>query len=320
MAAWAVHERPRAGTVIPGCERDDGGKDMRNKTRYSIGDMSRICNISRKTLRYYEEIGLIASKRHDFNNYRYYTDDALLAIPVIKYYKQMGFTLEEMKAFIDGTSAGMYHAIQNSFRAKIRSLETEKEEIHRRCQSVRDWHDLIVEAEMVMDNAISEVSIKYVETAEYIYQEQTFENDIRASIINIAFTNFVEEQGNEVSGPVILHFSSHAARMEEDSQPIRILQKTLLPRAAEQTTSFGGCMMVTCYHIGPLETIQETYRKIMRWVQRHGYAVSGDAYERYVADYWTTRNAAQFVTEVMMKATRRGVAETGSLVSKKEPL
>lgn len=277
-----------------------------NKTRYSIGDMSSICNISRKTLRYYEEIGLIASKRHDFNNYRYYTDDALLAIPVIKYYKQMGFTLDEMRAFIDGNDARMYRTIRHSFLAKIRDLEKEQQEIHRRYLSVKDWHDLIVEAEMVMDHGIQDVAIKYVEISRYVFQEQHFDNDIRAAIINIDFTNYIESLGNEVSGPVILHFASHTARMEEESQQVRILQKTLLPCTEEQTATLGGCMMVTCYHIGPLENIQDTYAKITRWAQRHGYALSEESYERYVADYWTTKNSAQFVTEVMLKATRRG--------------
>lgn len=277
---------------------------MRN--RYTIGDMSSICNISRKALRFYEEIGLISSTRNDFNNYRYYTDDALLAIPVIKYYKQMGFTLEEMRAFIDGNDKGMYRTIRTSFQAKIRDLEKEREEIHRRYRAVRDWHDLIVEAEMVMDHGIQDVGIKYVEASSYVFQEQDFDNDIRAAVINIAFTNYVEALGNEVSGPVILHFPSHEARMEEEGQPIRILQKTLLPCPEERTTTLGGCMMAACYHIGPPDTIRETYAKILRWAQRHGYAVSQDAYERYVADYWTTKNSAQFVTEVMLKATRKG--------------
>jgi effector-binding domain-containing protein len=148
-----------------------------------------------------------------------------------------------------------------------------------------------------------------MEASPYVYQEQNFDNDIRAAVINIEFTNFVEALGNEVSGPVILQFSSHEARMEEEGQPVRILQKTLLPCPEEQTMTVGGCMMVACYHLGPLETIRDTYAKIMRWVQRHGYAVGQESYERYVTDYWTTKNSAQFVTEVMLKATRKSVAE-----------
>lgn len=275
------------------------------KNRYTTGDMSSICNISRKALRFYEEIGLITSTRNDFSNYRYFTDDALLAIPVIKYYKQMGFTLEEMRAFIDGNGQGMYRAIRTSFQAKIRDLEKAQEEIQRRYRAVRDWHDLIVEAEMFMDHGIQDVGIKYVKASPHVFQEQDFDNDIRAAVINIAFTNHVEALGNEVSGPVILNFSSHAARIEEESQKVRILQKSLFACPDELTATFGGCMMATCYHIGPLENVQETYSKIMRWAQRHGYVVNEDSYERYVADYWTTKNSAQFVTEIMIQVKRR---------------
>jgi hypothetical protein len=67
---------------------------MNKKDQYFIGDMSRLCNISKKALRYYDEINLIPSQRDDCNNYRFYTDESLLAVPVIKYYKQMGFTLD----------------------------------------------------------------------------------------------------------------------------------------------------------------------------------------------------------------------------------
>lgn len=59
-----------------------------HKQQYSIGEMSRLCNVSKKALRYYDKIGLISSLRHDYNNYRMYTRDELLMAPVLKYYKQ----------------------------------------------------------------------------------------------------------------------------------------------------------------------------------------------------------------------------------------
>ena len=281
---------------------------MKYQARYSIGDMSRICNISKKALRYYDKIGLITSQRQDYNNYRYYTNESLLAVPVIKYYKQMGFTLDEMRVFIEGTSVNVYSSIQSSFQSKIEELKKEQEEIQKKYASVKDWYDLVLEAEMVIDNNIQEVSIKYVESSELIYQEQTFENDIKAAIINIDFTNYLEELGNEITGPVILNFSSLEARMQNKEQPIKIMQKTLKPCRKEEKIKFGGSMMATCYHIGPHETLNETYQRICNWVRKHGYVLGEESYERYVTDYWTTRNSAQFVTEVMVKVSRQGAA------------
>ena len=50
------------------------------KQGYTISQMSEISTISKKALRFYDELGLISGKRQGGNNYRYYTQDDLLAI------------------------------------------------------------------------------------------------------------------------------------------------------------------------------------------------------------------------------------------------
>lgn len=235
-----------------------------------------------------------------------------MAVPVIKYYKQMGFTLDEMRSFIEGNVRDVYRAMQRSFTAKIDELERTQEEIRRKYVSVKDWLALIVEAEMVIENDIREVSIKYVEPDDYLCMDQVFENNIEAAIINIEFTNHVEKLGNEITGPVILNFSSHRDRMRHDNQPVRILQKALLPVRPEYLCRMGGRMMLSCYHIGPHELIHESYKKMCAWARRHGYAVGDDSFERYVTDYWTTRNSSQFVTEIMMTVTKTNAADGGT--------
>lgn len=279
---------------------------MKYNERYSIGDMSQICNISKKALRYYDKIGLITSQRQDYNNYRYYTRDSLLAVPVIKYYKQMGFKLEEMKAFIEGNVPNVFGAIQNSFQRKLGELEEIQDEIRRKYVSVKDWYDLVVEGQMVIDNNICQVSVKYMELNELICLEQTFDNDIRAAIINIDFTNFLEEIHNEITGPVILNFSSFADRVRNKEQKVRIMQKTLMPFAEKYQYMFGGCMMASCYHIGPHETLNDTYKKMQTWARQHDYDLGTELFERYVTDYWTTGNSSHFVTEVLAKVAKKG--------------
>ncbi len=275
---------------------------MKYKDRYSVGEVSKICNVSKKALRYYDKIGLIKSERDCVNNYRYYSNESLLAVPVIKYYKQMGFKLDEMREFIEGNA---YKTIKRSFTAKIDELKKIEDETRRQFASVKDWHDLIREAEMVIDNDIHEVAVKYVDASDFLYQEQSFNNDIKAAIINIKFTNYVEKVNNEITGPVILNFTSFQERIENKNQKIRIMQKTLKPCQDHEKMTFGGQMMISCYHIGPHETIHNTYDKICRWARKHAYILGKKSYERYVTDYWTTRNSEQFVTEVMINASRK---------------
>ena len=58
------------------------------------------------------------------------------------------------------------------------------------------------------------------------------------------------------------------------------------------------------FHIGSHETIDETYEKIFMWADKHNYKYGDQSYERYVTDYWTTRNSENFVTEILIKISR----------------
>lgn len=275
---------------------------MRDKEYYSIGEVSKICNISKKALRFYDEIGIISpDKICDDNNYRFYNRETLLSVPVIKYYKQMGFRLEEMKGFIEGNT---YIVFGQHFRDKIAELKEMESSIYKKYTSVRDWYDLILEAQMVIENHVGEVGIKYLEASDYCYLDQDFSYNYMESIINIEFTNYIEHLNNEITGPVIINFPSLEDRMRGESNRIRILQKTILPCDKKNRVNFGGYMVASCYHIGAHETINSTYQKICDWCVTHGYQCDSQSYERYVTDYWTTRNKEQFVTEVIIKVRK----------------
>ncbi len=276
---------------------------MENKEFFSVGEVSKICNISKKALRFYDKIGLVSPDRvSQENNYRFYNRKSLLSVPIIKYYKQMGFKLEEMRAFLEG---GTYSMLEKTFRQKIDDLKQMESEIFKMYTSVKDWHDLILEAEMVIENDVREVAIKYVDSPDLCFMDQEFSYNYMESIINIDWTNYVESINNEVTGPVIINFPSFKERMEGKANKVRLLQKTILDCKKEELVNFGGFMAVSCYHIGTHETMNETYQKICQWTDNHGYQCDEESFERYVTDYWTTRNESQFVTEVIIRVTRK---------------
>lgn len=280
------------------------------KEHYSIGDMSKICNISTKALRYYDKINLIPSQRNNHNNYRYYTRKSLLTVPVVKYYKQMGFTLDEMREFIEGSAKHIFKSIQHSFRAKIRELEDEQEKIRRKHVSVKGWYGLIREAEMALDNNINEVSVKYIDYNAMLFQNQFFKNDMQWSIINPEFTQHVEAVNNEIEGVLVINFSSRKDRIEGIDQHIKIMQKTVIPCSPEDTYEFGGDLMLSCYHLGAHEDIHKTYLKMERWAAENDYQLEEESFERYITDYWTTNNSDKFVTEVLIKCSQHCDQET----------
>lgn len=277
---------------------------MQDKKYYSIGEVSKICGISKKALRYYDEIGLISPDRvDDENNYRFYDRKTLLSVPIIKYYKQMGFRLEEMKVFLEGNTFSVF---EKQFRRKIDELNDLEKDIYMRITSVRDWYDLILEAESVIENDVREVSVKFIESSTVLCMEQDFQYNYMESIINIDFTNYIESVRNAITGPVMINFPSFREKMAGICRKARILQKPILECTNEtKTRTYGGCMVVSCYHIGAIENISETYEKICDWTEANGYRCGEESIERYVTDYWTTRNKEKFVTEIMINISKK---------------
>lgn len=63
---------------------------------YPIGELSRKVNLSRRTIRYYEEIGLLHSVRRIENGKRVYTDDDVRRLKFVNRLKMLGLSLAEM--------------------------------------------------------------------------------------------------------------------------------------------------------------------------------------------------------------------------------
>ena len=63
---------------------------------YPIGALSKMVNLSQRTIRYYEEIGLLHSVRRIENGKRVYTDDDVRRLKFINRLKMLGLSLAEM--------------------------------------------------------------------------------------------------------------------------------------------------------------------------------------------------------------------------------
>lgn len=296
----------RAAQIIPFCLPCKKVGSAMTKQGYTISQMSEISKISKKALRFYDDLGLISSKRQGGNNYRYYTQDELLAIPPLKYYKQMGFNLSEIRAAFEVGSNTSLSALRKMFMNKIELLQQDEKLLFLRLTSVRDWLDLLYEAEIVLENCQQSVSVRYIQSESMLFMDQTFVSDIKSAIINMDFTNYVAEVNNNITGPVIINFSSIENRVQNEEQPVKLLQKTIFPCPEDKVVAYGGHLAASCYHIGSHETIGGTYRKLQRWCTANNYICDAGSYERYVTDFWTTNNDSLFVTEVLVKISRRG--------------
>ncbi len=96
-----------------------------------IGELAKKLGINPKTLRYWEEIGLLPSPLRNSSGYRVYTEEHLKLCEFILKAKSVGFKLEEIREIISLRSSGRTPCgcVEERIREKIEEIDRLIEEL-----------------------------------------------------------------------------------------------------------------------------------------------------------------------------------------------
>ena len=106
---------------------------------FSIGDLSRRTGVKVPTIRYYEQMGLIAAPERSEGNQRRYSRQELERLAFIRHARDLGFPLEDVRRLLalwqdrDRTSA----EVKRLALAHVAALETKAESLRRMAASLR---------------------------------------------------------------------------------------------------------------------------------------------------------------------------------------
>lgn len=74
-------------------------------TNLHIGEVAERAGLSLRTVRYYEEQGLVAPEGRTEGGFRLYTDEHVDRLLLIKHMKPLGFSIQEMRELLDTRDA-----------------------------------------------------------------------------------------------------------------------------------------------------------------------------------------------------------------------
>jgi DNA-binding transcriptional MerR regulator len=72
---------------------------------HQIGEVAQRVGLSLRTVRYYEEVGLISPERRSEGGFRLYTEENISRLLTIMQMKPLGFSVEEMRELLDARDA-----------------------------------------------------------------------------------------------------------------------------------------------------------------------------------------------------------------------
>ncbi len=257
----------------------------------TIGEFSRISRASPKTLRYYDQIGLLKPGYvSPESGYRYYEVSQLRDMLLISRLKQYQFSLPEIAAVLAKKD--------NSHLAGL--IRTKKDEL---ISLISDQRHILLQMEQ---------DIEKIERCENIMQSNYLIKTIQFQPKNIysirqkmSLRDFSEAFGKlfaglgknrlRPAGPCLSVYHDEEFNGECTDIEVGVVVSESSGGNIRKLDP-GLCCFAT--HIGPYDDFNPCYTALAEWIEREGYTISGPPIELYVKGYEDKVQPNEFVTEI----------------------
>lgn len=272
----------------------------------SIGEFSKICEVSTKTLRYYDEIGLIHPDQiNPENGYRYYSISQLKKMLYINRLKSYHFSLEEIKEILDEEADQSEEKLRFVLHCKRRDIQ-EKLDTYEYILKQMNQDILNLEQGIHLMSYLDEIEVQLVETGpmNILYMRQMMSRDDYAlgygGYYSRLYEKIAREQLTLVGTPMTIYHSPEfhpAGNDTEFALPVR--------EAVKGTRVLCGGLCARSVLKGAYSNLTSVYAKLREWVEDEGYALTQSPYEVYVTDPYQALTAEELVTEVYFPVTKK---------------
>ena len=268
---------------------------------YTIGQFSRIGMISPKTLRFYDEIGLIKPAQVDqWNSYRYYSAEQVADILFINELRGCGFSLEAIKQLIREKDS---ESLQKAMIRRRSELDGELQHIF----EVRKRIDQKITVLTKGGNFMDVINNYHIELKQ---REPQVIYGIRKQIGMDKFGTLIEEllvglteTGLKPIGPTMVFYHECEFNPENADIEVSVPVGESTSENKELREIPGGLNITTTY-TGPYREIGKAYAAIMQWMNEHEYKVTGPSCEIHLVNPGNCDDEAKYVTEIWFPVSK----------------
>ncbi|PEB50637.1 MerR family transcriptional regulator [Bacillus pseudomycoides] len=271
--------------------------------RFTIGEMAKMHNIPESTLRYYDEKGIFHPSIVDpQTNYRYYTIDQFSLLDTIKFLRQLNISLKEIKKYIDERNPtyalNLLEKQQEMMLKKQREIEYALAKMKRKIEMMKEATGS--KANHVIFKKLPKRKITALAIAPNIT------DDMFEYYIHSLQKNMKQIDDSVFSGDLGVTVSKEALFQNEFQSYNRVfILLDYMPFQVTTSDAIKEGMYACSYHHGPYEKTDETYKELLRGIEKEGYEVSGDAIELALIDWSVTENPEDQVTEIQIPVVKK---------------
>ena len=271
---------------------------MSRITKLKIGEFSKMMQVTVKTLRHYEQKGLLVPDDVDeWTGYRYYSITQMQRLNTIRGLQRQGFSLEEIKDLFEDESQ-MPSVAQ--LTKKIEETERQLQILMERRHQLLKWmdsHKQIRTMEKFSIQSLPEIIVASHREIipDYSALGQLCVNKIGPEMQRLGckcpppgYCFTIEHHQEYRATDLDIEYCEQVEEMGTDNTIIQFKRLPAVPKAL--------CMK----HVGPYERFHESFTEAFAYMEEQGYKLAGPLRTSYIDGVWNKANPEEWLSIIQI--------------------
>jgi DNA-binding transcriptional MerR regulator len=275
---------------------------MQTKIKFKIGEFSKLCQVTIKTLRHDETVGLLTPAEIDeWTGYRYYDTSQLRRMSNIVYFKRLGFSLEEIADILEES---LEMPTAEAIRAKIAQAGREVERLLWRSAELAKLEERLLKRENIMEK-VFEKSLPSRIFATHRRKVASYQElfNLMPNVIGPEMQRLGCECPDPQSCFTVEHQSEHGKEIDieyfeavkESGQDSELITFKTLPEEP---------LALCINHFGAYEGMPQSFADLYDYAEAQGYKPTGLARFCYIDGIWNKESEDEWLTEIQLPVTK----------------
>lgn len=268
-----------------------------SKNKLLIKEFSLLCQVTVKTLRHYEKMGLLLpAEVDDWTGYRYYDVKQMQTLSNIRRLKDMGFSLDEIhELMVDGSLLPSIESLQEKMETCQKEL-AQLQKRHALLKSMMDSQNTLLNMEKYSIQSLPEIIVashreiipNYAALGPLCYQKigpEMARLGCKCSQPGYCFTT---EHNEYRPTNIDIEYCEQVDEMLPDSDFIQFKRLPAIPK-------------VLCVkHIGPYEKFYESFTEAFRYMEEQNLKMTGAPRTCYIDGAWNQDDPEKWLSIIQI--------------------
>lgn len=265
---------------------------------FKIGDFSTLNRITVKTLRHYDELGLLKPAYIDAaTGYRYYSADQLPRLNKILMFKSIGFSLQEILDILEHklTVDDMITQLEHKQAEILTAVKAQQAQI----SQIQAFIKMINQEVNYMNY---DVLIKTIPEMAVASMRATLDSYPEQQTLWYELETYLDKEKINRTSPEYCFTQYHNHEYREKDIDLEICEAVTELKPNTEKVTFKKLPaihnMASVIHKGPYETIHLAYAALTKWIETNNYTICGPGRDLYLKGPWNETNPEEWITEI----------------------